>query len=68
MIFILKRRNDIFLSNIYKRTLTLTAESSSTVFAINFMRSAGLLCPADDGGKKHESAYKALEFDKYYCI
>ena len=35
-----------FLSNIYKWTLTLlTVESSWVVFAIYFMRSAGLLCP-----------------------
>ena len=35
-----------FLSDIYKWTLTLlTVESSSVVFAIYFMQSAGLLCP-----------------------
>ena len=34
------------LSNIYNLTLTLlTVESSSAVFAIYFLRSAGLLCP-----------------------
>ena len=35
-----------FLSNVYKWTLTLlTVESSSAVFAIYFVWSAGLLCP-----------------------
>ena len=34
-----------FLSKVYKWTLTLlTVESSSAVFAIDFMQSAGLLC------------------------
>ena len=41
-----KLQNDVFLSSIYKWTLTLLrVESSSAVFAIYFIRSAGLLCP-----------------------
>ena len=50
-----------FLSNIYKWTLILlTVESSWAVFAIYFMRSAGLLCPDEKWQKNHENAYDSV--------